>query len=476
MVKPPSKHPALYELNTRGRLSEISQDIGRRATLDDFSSAELDRLAARGFEWVWLLGVWQTGEVGRRISRSLPELWPGYEQALPGLEEDDICGSPFAIAAYTVSSDFGGDQALALFRTQLRDRGMRLMLDFVPNHTAIDHPWVREHPEFYVRGSERDVQREPGNYLLLPDAGVFAHGRDPYFPGWTDTLQLNYGNPLLQEAMRQELLKIAERCDGVRCDMAMLLAPEVFEKTWGISAQPFWPETIRRVRNSHPGFVFLAEVYWDMEWDLQQQGFDYTYDKRLYDRLRSRDAAAVRAHLTAGIDFQRKSVRFLENHDEPRAAETFPPEVHQAAALISYFVPGMRFFHTGQLEGRRRRASVHLCRLAAEPVDAACSEFYSRLLNCLSMPVLRNGDWGLLETSPEPFLAFAWRNEQSRLLVIVNYSPWQGRCSVKLPFAPLAGSVQLRDCMSAAVCQRDGGGSEWYFDLPGWAYHAFELS
>src|SRR5262249_52432143 len=156
------------------------------------------------------------------------------------------------------------------------------------------------------------------------------------------------------------LVRIAGQCDGVRCDMAMLVLPEVFERTWGIKAQPFWPAATRRVREQVPGFCFMAEVYWDMEWTLQQQGFDYTYDKRLYDRLRARHARPVREHLWADVDYQNRMARFLENHDEPRASATFPPGVHEAAAVITFLSPGLRFFHQGQFEGRMKRISPHL--------------------------------------------------------------------------------------------------------------------
>src|SRR5262249_37659643 len=175
-----------------------------------------------------------------------------------------------------------------------------------------------------------------------------------------DTLQLNYGNPATQAAMIAELIKIAGQCDGVRCDMAMLVLPEVFERTWNIPCQPFWPQATERVRQQAPEFCFMAEVYWDLEWTLQQQGFDFTYDKRLYDRLRAGHARPVREHLYAGLDYQDKLARFLENHDEPRAAATFAPGVHEAAAVITFLSPGLRFFHQGQLEGRRKHISPHL--------------------------------------------------------------------------------------------------------------------
>ena len=216
------------------------------------------------------------------------------------------------------------------------------MLDFVPNHMAPDHPWVESHPEYFVAGTEDLLAREPQNYVRVKRKKgdlILAYGRDPYFSGWPDTLQLDYSNPRLQEAMMNELLKISGQCDGVRCDMAMLVLPEVFERTWGRRPEPFWPRAIKKVREQHPDFCFMAEVYWDLEWTLQQQGFDYTYDKRLYDRLREGHARPVREHLHAALDYQTRLARFLENHDEPRASAAFDPRVHRAAAVITLFHP-----------------------------------------------------------------------------------------------------------------------------------------
>ncbi len=196
-------------------------------------------------------------------------------------------------------------------------------------------------------------------------------------------MQLNYGNPDLQAAKAEELLKISRCCDGLRCDMAMLVLPEIFERTWGIAAEPFWPMAIRKVREEHPDFVFMAEVYWDLEWTLQQQGFDYTYDKLLYDRLREQHARPVREHFWADLEYQKKSARFLENHDELRAATAFSSQVHQAAAVLTYFCPGLRFFHEGQLQGWQKKISVHLCRGPEQPSDQDFQAFYRRLLETI---------------------------------------------------------------------------------------------
>jgi hypothetical protein len=477
-------HPSLYQINTRVWLTELSQSLGRAATLDDIPDAELDHWSAAGFGWIWLLSVWQTGEAGRRVSRANPEWRREFEHTLPDLREDDIAGSGFAITGYTVSAHLGGDAALARLRERLQARGLRLMLDFVPNHTGLDHPWVAQHPEYYVAGSETDLAQAPANYTRACRAAgdlILAHGRDPYFPGWPDTLQLDYGNPAAQEAMLGELVKIAGQCDGVRCDMAMLILPDVFERTWGRRPKDFWPAAIAQVREQLPGFCFMAEVYWDLEWTLQRQGFDYTYDKRLYDRLREGHVRPVREHFHAGLDYQDKLARFLENHDEPRAAATFARDAHEAAAVITFLSPGLRFFHQGQFEGRRKRISPHLRRAPREPVDESLVRFYERLLAVLRQPAVRDGEWRLLECTPawdgnwtwDNFVAFSWQGpDRSRLLVAVNGSPVQSQCYVRLPFADLGGRRwRFDDAIGGATYEREGDDLQsrgLYLDELGW--------
>jgi glycosidase len=366
------------------------------------------------------------------------------------------------------------------------------MLDFVPNHTAPDHPWVEAHPEYYVPGTETDLARAPQNYTRVKRKGgdlILAYGRDPYFAGWPDTLQLDYSNPATQEAMVGELLRIAGQCDGVRCDMAMLVLPDVFERTWSRRAPLFWPEATRRVRERVPGFLFMAEVYWDLEWTMLQQGFDYAYDKRLYDRLREGHPRPVREHLWAGLDFQDRLARFLENHDEPRAAATFPPGVHEAAAVVTFLAPGLRFFHQGQFDGRLKRISPHLGRGPDEPVNPALRQFYERLLDVLRRPVVRQGQWHLLECVPawdgngssEDFIGYAWQDAGGgRLLLAVNYAPHHSQCYVRLPFADLGGRQwRVQDLLGDARYERDGNDLQsrgLYLDVPPWQRHVFEVT
>jgi hypothetical protein len=493
------RYPSLYQINTRVLLRELSDRLARPATLADIPDDFLDQLAAMGFDYVWFLGLWQTGAAGRQVSLSHPEWLQEFQATLPGFTEADVSGSPFAVKDYTLHQDFGQEADLKGLKKRLQAKGLKLIVDFVPNHTAPDHPWVEQHPEFYIQGSTADLERELHNYRqveTIRGSLILAYGRDPYFPGWPDTFQLNYRHPALREAMTQVLLKLAEVADGVRCDMAMLILPEVFQRTWGERSlpadgsppvdEPFWPVATGQVKAKNPNFIFMAEVYWDLEWELMQQGFDYCYDKKLYDRLLAQDAGAVRGHLWADMEYQNHLVRFLENHDEPRAAHDFQQPVHQAAAIVTYFTPGLRFFHEGQLEGRRIRVSMHLRRRPEEPTDSILQEFYRKLLACLKRPEVRDGHWQLLEVRPawddnptwERFLAFAWEGETGqRLLVAVNYGPTQGQGHVAWPFADIKGrKVTLRDLIGGASYEWEDNdllSRGLYVDLPAWGFHVF---
>lgn len=478
------RYPSLYQINTRVWLTELSQTLGRRATLDDIPDADLDRLAKMGFDWIWFLSVWQTGPAAQAVSRRNPEWRREFQETLPDLTDEDIAGSGFAITGYTVHQALGGDAALARLRERLKKRGLKLLLDFVPNHMGLGHPWADSHPEHFVKGSEQDLAQAPQNYTKVKRQSgdlILAYGRDPYFAGWPDTLQLNYANPATQDAMIGELTRIAGQCDGVRCDMAMLVLPEVFERTWGQRAPLFWPRATEAVRQRVPGFVFMAEVYWDLEWTLQQQGFDYAYDKRLYDRLREQHARPVRDHFRAGLDYQDKLARFLENHDEPRVAGTFSNAIHKAAAVVTFLSPGLRFFHQGQFEGRKKRISPHLARAPREPVEEELRAFYDKLLGVLKNPAFRTGQWQLLECTAawdgnwthDCFLVFAWQGTKGeRLVVAVNYAPNPSQCHVRLPFADLAGKKwRLQDQLTDNAYEWNGAdlvGRGLYLEMSPW--------
>lgn len=300
--------------------------------------------------------------MGIAIANQNMGLLEDFRRALPDFRPEDNVGSPYCVKQYGVDEHLGGPEGLAVARRELARRGIKLILDFVPNHVAPDHPWVIHQPEYFVQGNTDDAKNDPASFLET-GGKVFACGRDPYFPAWPDVLQLNAFHPGLRQAVIETLSDIAGQCDGVRCDMAMLLINAIFERTWGSlagqrPATEYWVDVISAIKKAHPDFLFMAEAYWDLEWELQQQGFDYCYDKRLYDRLEHDAAESVRLHLCADLGYQGKLVRFIENRDEPRALSAFSSQKERAAAVVMATIPGAKLFHEGQFEGRKVRLPV----------------------------------------------------------------------------------------------------------------------
>ncbi len=450
---PPAKwrrHPVLYQINTRVWLAGLSRARGCRIDLSNVPEEEVEHLGGLGLDGIWLMGVWAPSPASQEIALREAGLQSEYRRALPDLRVEDVVGSPFAVFDYSVSERLGGEAGLRQLRGRLAQRGLRLMLDFVPNHVAVDHGWTRTHPDYLMQDSDGDGG--PGYFTREVDGQriAFAHGRDPYFPPWTDTAQVNYNSPAARAAMIATLQDIADRCDGVRCDMAMLVTNHVFRRVWGaprpeqasaLLAREFWDEAIAAVRDRHPGFVFVAEVYWDMERELQQQGFDFTYDKRLYDLLRAQDVGAVRDHLGDDRGFQNRMARFIENHDEPRAIDAFGRERSNAAALLIATLPGLRMFHQGQFEGRRTRLPVQLARLPAEERDLLLEGFYGRLLSTVGRDLFHDGEWQLLQPraawsgngSFRNIVAYTWTlGVEEMALVVVNLG--DHRSQARIPF------------------------------------------
>ena len=485
-MNPWSKHPVIYEINTWVWLQELSQEYKRPVTLAKVPREEWDAIAELKVDGVWFMGVWERSPAGIAIANQNKGLLEDFRRALPDFEPKDNVGSPYCVRRYVGDKRLGGAAGLAEARRELAKRGMRLILDFVPNHVAPDHPWVNEHPEYFVQGNADDARNDPGSFI---EAGgkVFAGGRDPYFPAWPDVLQLN----AFEQGLRQEVIKtlsdIAGQCDGVRCDMAMLLMNTIFERTWGkrVGQRPateYWVDVISAIKRVRSDFLFMAEAYWDLEWELQQQGFDYCYDKRIYDRLEHDPGENVRLHLCADLAYQERLVRFIENHYEPRAAATFSPEKERAAAVTIATIPGARLFHEGQFEGRKIRLPVFLGRRPVETTDPDLQAFYHQLVKAVNTETLRGGEWRLCERSGWPdnqsFLnlaAWTWRKGEERYFIVVNLSGQRSQARIRLPWDEVAGkSWRLTDVFTGEVFERDGSemhGPGLYIELGAWGFH-----
>jgi glycosidase len=358
-----------------------------RKRFDELAAEHLDRLAALGFDWIWAMGVWHIGEAPRELARTFA---PDFE------------GSPYAIAEYAVDPELGGDAAFDAFVERAHTAGLKVMVDFVPNHMAKDSPLLDVHPEYAIHSNPALRPEHENDYYDHPK-GRLAHGKDPYFPGWTDTVQLDYAFPALRAHQIDVLKSIARRADGVRCDMAMLVLKEHVKTAWFPRVDPatfqdaypreFWAEAIEAVRADKPAFAFMAEVYWDKEPYLQQLGFDHTYNKKLYDLL-AHDKAAGEVAWELGNwpeNYLRRSVHFLENHDEERAAARFGPR-SRPSAILSYGIPGAAFVHQGQMEGLHEKLPVQRREpLQHENPDPALQAFYAKLLGIMRAPLFREG-------------------------------------------------------------------------------------
>ncbi len=441
-------HPHLYEINTAVWLRRLSEQYNRSLSLATIPEREWKRLWKLGFDLIWLMGIWRRSPGARMLALSNPPLRSTFSELLPGWTDQDIPGSPYAVYGYSLDAMFGKEDDLKTLKSKLNHLGLGLILDFVPNHLAFDHPWIFTHPERFVRGEGETVSKHPDWFYTWDQRTHFAHGRDPYFGPWTDTAQVNFFSQEMREALQSELMKIAETADGVRCDMAMLGINRIFEGIWkdvlGPPRKPndeFWPGAIQKIRARHPNFIFIAEVYWELEWELQQMGFDYTYDKKLYDRLAHAPVQELRGHLKAEELYQRRSVRFIENHDEPRAPSFFGKEKSLAAAAVTATIPGLRFFYDGQLEGKKIRVPVHLNREPRERKDPKVFAFYSKLLSLSDRSLFHEGQWTLLEAkavspsnrSHENILTWSWNLKHECKLVAINYSssPAAGRVILK---------------------------------------------
>lgn len=482
--------PTILEINVRLWLRELSRLYGHHIDLTNIPTDVWDYFAGFQFDAVWLMGVWERSPAGLAFALQNDALQKAFAAALPHAEPEDIVGSPYCVRQYEADLVIGGREGLAAARAELAARGMGLILDFVPNHVAPDHPWIHSHPEYFIHGTAEDLATTSGEFFEA-DGEIIAHGRDPYYAPWPDVAQLNGFDPGLRAATIDLLRDIAGQCDGLRCDMAMLMTTEIFTRTWGERAGPppadeYWHEIIPAVRESNPHFCFIGEVYWNMEWEMMKQGFDFCYDKRLYDRLIHETAAEVRGHLAAETAYQDKLVRFIENHDELRAAQVFVGGRALAAAIATYTLPGAKLFHQGQFEGATVRLPVFLTRRPEEPVDRALHAFYRRLAIEIQAPALREGQWRLCTLTGWPdnrsfrnLVAWCWQAGDERRVVVVNLSSSTSDARVQLPWPELAGqNWAFVDVMDDTTYEWNGDevlNMGLYVSLAPWGRHFFAV-
>lgn len=480
------KYPIIFEINTWVWLDELSKKYGRDITLSSIPQEEWDYLTDLGFNTIWLMGIWKRSPAAIEKLNMNKNFYDNLKQTLSDFKQEDNVGSPYCVQEYVVEKRLGGAEGLEIARDELAKRNLNLILDFIPNHLAPDHSWVIAHPEYFIQGNPNDEKKIPEAFVQL-HGKVFAYGKDPNFPPWPDVLQLNSFNLQLREEMINTLSYISTLCDGVRCDMAMLMLNKVFENTWKDLAgekpkNDYWTSIIPAIKEKNKNFKFIAEVYWDLEWELQQQGFDYCYDKKLYDLLNRSSAENIRLHLSSNINYQEKMVRFIENHDEKRAAAILSSPKEHAALVIISTIPGAKLFHEGQLEGKKIHLPLFLGRRPPEKVDSELLSFYKILLKEIQKDIFQSGQWILCQRSGWSdnlsfinILSWYWFNEKERYLIIINYSNDQTQAQIQVPEESLIGKRwRLRDLMTNKTYEMKDSGL--YVDLSPWNFHFFCLS
>jgi len=488
-----NKHPFIYEINTRVWIKRFFPDQISYNLLD-IPDNYWHSLVSKGFHYVWLMGVWET------CSSLVPSCcfedflkWE-YSKALKDWKTEDVIGSPYSINRYNLNPLLGNDSTLIALKNKLNKLGLKLILDFIPNHFGADSDYIKSNPEIFLEVSESKFLADNHTYFLHQSGRTFAHGRDPFFPAWQDTIQINYFSEHARIFMSDLLLELSKVCDGVRCDMAMLALTNVFQNTWGgiISEtnlarpeQEFWKFAIEKIKNERGDFLMIAEAYWDLEWQLQQLGFDFTYDKQLTDRLKT-NANHVKEHLRAEKVYQDKSLRFIENHDEERAAKLFGKEKSKAAAIIISTIPGMHLFYDGQFEGKQIKLPVQLGR---EPIEKKCVEltrFYDSLFQITKDEIFNSGNWQILETFSSWFnnetnkniLAWLWTNKNDKYLITVNFSEHLSTCRVKLELNTLDEVVELNDLLNNQIYLRSSEEIQsegLYIELKPYQNHIFKF-
>jgi hypothetical protein len=428
---PLRRHPHLFEINTWVWLDQLSRREGRVIRLGNVPPGEWDLIAQLGFDVVWLMGVWQRSPASRQIELEDAGIRAAYDQALPGWKPSDVIGSPYSVRSYVPDPRIGTWEDLDTARAELKKRGMALFLDFVGNHTALDHPWTQEHPEFYVQGSEQDFKADPKSFFRVETPkGVFylANGRDPYFPAWTDVAQLDHFNMQMRAAFIEDLGKVAQHCDGVRCDMAMLQLRDIFSRVWSrflkesTPGTEFWDDVHRQI----PELILLAETYWGNEQRLLDLGFSFVYDKGLYDAVRDKNVDDVRWRLSANADDQSRLARFLENHDEPSTKDAFGTQRLSSVAALMSTLPGMRFYYRNEVEGCTAHTPISLRAHANEQGDPACSAVFAKVLGITNDLAFHEGEWKLLDAvdtgdgTANNLLIYEWKLRSVWKLVAIN--------------------------------------------------------
>ena len=451
----------LLEISTRPYLYALCEKYRTKITkLRDIPIEEFDELQSLGFQWVWFMGIWQLGENCLNHDRCDHYLRDRYSNVCPGWSVEDVIGYPLCIVSYTVNNELGTEEDLVWLRQQLNTRGMKLMLDFVPNHTAIDAPEFSEHPDWYLHANFHDPKRFMANGI--------AFGAGKWIPPMYFSAQLDMTSEDTRRFQIDNLKSIAKRCDGVRVHVAHFCLTDLFMEQWNGVVDPsrrppteFWEEAIREVRSESPDFMIMAETYGiEIQKQLLSLGFDYIYDKELLDDLTDSNLDHFRYVVaTQNVADMEHFVHFVENHDEARSIERFynNPKMSCAAAAALLSLPGLRLVNFHQWLGYTYKIDVHLRRSLPEHYLRDTLQFYTRFLRVLQTDAVRYGSWHLVDVyDASTVLAWKWVKDEQHILVTVNFCGCNSGGRIVCDDVPCeTGTVNVKELIQNVVYERD---------------------
>jgi len=449
-LKPNEKEEGLrsvYLINTRLWMRDLKDRYGENLTIGQIPESEWEK-TLENYGTVWLMGIYRPSEKGKDMAKNHKE---NYRYALPNIEEEDIVASPFAVTDYSPNPELscGWDEWDKMVN-KLNSMGKKVIIDFVPNHTAVDHRWVWEHPEYYIQVSQEVYESNKGDfYPVVGEDGkikYLAHGRDPYCGSWEDTLQLNYANPKLQEEMKMILAELAGHSDGVRCDMAMLPTPETFLRTWGwaltdeekdfINKNNFWEKSVPAAKEAarlagKDEFTVIAEAYWDRQ--NLEKWFDYIYNGDLYQHLKqitngSCSSEGLKLHLKQILERSEgyRDLIYIENHDEERAVRGIKKEFSKATAtLLALMDKSLFLVNQGQEMGFNIRPPMQIGRFPKENPDRDMTRFYEDLLSLRKSKLFQKGERKMKETMDPNLVVMEVLGMGFRAEVCVNVGPYE---------------------------------------------------
>ena len=380
-------------------LDQLERQYGRVIpTLNDIPDEALDELKYRGFNALWLIGIWKRSEASRRIKQMT-----GNPEA---------AASAYSLTAYRVDDSFGGPAAMEALKARAATRDIRLACDMVPNHMGLDSEWVCEHPDWFIQRETPpfpsysftgpDLSGDPRVQIYLEDgywnrsdaAVVFKrvdpetgdvryiyHGNDGTHLPWNDTAQLNYLLPEVRESVTRKIIDIAKQFPIIRFDAAMTLAKKHFHRLWfpepgsggdiasraeygmpraefnEVFPKEFWREVVNRVKKEAPDTLLLAEAFWMMEgYFVRTLGMHRVYNSAFMNMLKNEENAKYRDAIRSVLEFEprilKRYVNFMSNPDEETAIAQFgADDKYFGCCILMATMPGTPMFGHGQVEG-----------------------------------------------------------------------------------------------------------------------------